>query len=84
MSFGHGLLVRGGHLILTLIVPNTDRFHCSKKSLAAYRPGLFWLRPPSSSRTHHREAREAYQRSVDELRVAQKSTTSAGGLSEPL
>ena len=35
-------------------------------------------------RTHQREVREAYQRSVDKLRAAQKSTTSAQGLSEPL
>ena len=55
-------------------------------AIAAYPPGLFqsqafffWLRPrissSLSSRTHHREVREAYRQSVDELRAAQKSTT---------
>ena len=51
-------------------------------------PGFFLLATPTisslSSRTHHREVWEAFQRSVDELRAAQKSTASAGGLSEPL
>ena len=41
-------------------------------------PRLFSL----SSRTRHREV--AYRRSVDELPAARNSTTSAGGLSEPL
>ena len=47
--------------------------------IAEYPPGLF-----QSFSDFHREVWEAYRRSVDELRAAQKSTTSVGGLSEPL